>query len=117
MKTEPWYAVRCLFSHPSRVDENTGESSLYEERITLWTDCSETEAFKLAEEEAVFYAKENDCIFVEVVNCYHLFEEFIGNGSEIWSHMRGSNLTPDLYIQTFCCTSKDRVRFFNDEAK
>ena len=31
---QPWFAVRCLLTHPSRVRD--GDGNLYEERITLW---------------------------------------------------------------------------------
>ncbi len=102
---EPWYAVRCLFTHPNRA--KSGDGTLYEERITLWKCASDEEAYLKAENEAKEYEKE-DCIFIKATDCFHLFDESIGEGTELWSVMRGSFLTPEIYEETFCNTSRDR---------
>ena len=109
---EPWFAVKCLFSHPSRANETDG--NLYEERITLWRVSTFEEAFSLAEAEAREYASD-DCIFVRATDCFHLFDESVGHGSEVWSVMRGSHFDAETYAQTFCATSRDRTAYTSSD--
>jgi hypothetical protein len=106
--SEPWYAVRCLFDHPSRRKD--GEDHLYEERITLWKAKSFDDAFSQTEIEAMKYADENHCVFLRTSDCSHLFDEVIQEGSEIFTTMRGSNMHPELYQKTYCCSPSDRAR-------
>lgn len=96
---QPWYSVRCLFHHPSR--KNDGEAYLYEERTTIWKAASFDEAHRLAEEEARKYAEEANCVFIGSADSFHLFDESISEGVEIFSVMRGSNFDPDAYKDTF----------------
>ena|SRR5688572_11687585 len=105
-RPQPWIAVRCLFSHPQRASD--AELNLYEERITLWRAGSFKEAYAMADADALVYALEENCIFVRSTDAFHLFEESIRSGSEIWSVMRGSGMSPELYIATFCDTPRDR---------
>lgn len=105
-ESQPWYAVRCLFSHPTRV--NDGDGNLYEERITLWKCGCWDEAFRSARLEAEIYAKEADAILIDTTNAFHLFDAECGHGSEIWSIMRGSHLDAQNYTNTFCITDRDR---------
>src|SRR5688572_562177 len=104
---QPWFAVKCLFSHPSRAD--VSEQFLYEERIMLWRASNFEQAFALAEAEAAEYARNNTCTFVRATDSFHLFEGSVGHGSEVWSVMRGSGMEPELYAETFCATPRDRA--------
>ena len=104
---EPWYTVKCLFYHPTR--RSAGDDFLYEERVTLWRAESFQEAHGLAEEEARQYAEEAKCVFVKSTDSFHLFDQEVGSGVEVYSAMRGSNLRPDYYEKTFCVTSGDRL--------
>ncbi len=79
---EPWFAVKCLFSHPSRASD--AEKVLYEERITLWRVSSWDEAFRLAEGEAQEYASSDDCVFHFATDAFHLFEETVIFENLIW---------------------------------
>lgn len=105
---EPWYAVKCLFSHPGRANPEDG--TLYEERITLWRADSWNEAFQKAKDEARAYAAESDCKFLSATSAFHLFDGSLGEGTEVWSAMRESNLTPDFYVKTFSETDRDRIQ-------
>ena len=104
---EPWYSVKCLFHHPTRKVD--GEDFLYEERVTLWKAGSFREAHNLAEEEARQYAKEANCVFVASTDSFHLFDDKLSAGVEVYSTMRGSNLKPGVYRKTFCVTDRDRT--------
>ncbi len=110
--TEPWYSVKCLFDHPTRAKE--GEDHLYEERITLWRASSFEEAHRLAEQEARRYAAEVNCLFIGSTDSFHLFDDDISHGCELYSVMRGSNMTPSIYRSTFCITKRDRAKPLNE---
>ena len=110
---EPWFAVKCLFSHPNRANESDG--NLYEERITIWHASTFEEAFALAEAEAREYASD-DCVFIRATDSFHLFDESVGQGSEVWSVMRGSHMDAELYAKTFCTTPRDRTAYSRSDS-
>jgi hypothetical protein len=112
---QPWFAVKCLFSHPARADAS--ERFLYEERITLWRASSFQEAFALAEAEAAEYARSSTCTFVRATDSFHLFEDSVSHGSEVWSVMRGSGMEPELYAETFCATPRDRAGVLDEDSQ
>lgn len=107
-KTQPWFTVRCLFSHPARAKD--GDGHLYEERVTLWKCASWDEAFRLARIEAEKYAEEADAILIGTTDAFHLFDSECGHGTEVWSLMRGSHLDARTYTDTFCNTDRDRLQ-------
>ena len=101
-----WYGVRCVFHHASLSAKNEG--SLYEERITLWQADSFEEAIEKAEQEALQYAAETSSQFLEFSNAYMIYDEFIKEGSEVFSLMRGSHFPPSEYISTFYDTGREK---------
>ncbi|RYD35820.1 MAG: hypothetical protein EOP85_18725 [Verrucomicrobiaceae bacterium] len=103
-----WYSVKCLLHHPTRV--RVGETYLYEERITVWKASSFEEAEEKAKVEAQQYAAEADAVLVGPTDSFHLFDEQLVEGTEVYSTMRGSNFEPDSYENTFCITWGDRYR-------
>ncbi len=111
---QAWFTVKCLFSHPSRVDDAV--RFLYEERTTLWRTSSFKKAIELAEVEAAAYATEANCLFVRATDSYQLFDETIGQGSEIYSIMRDSGMEPEVYADTFCCTPRDHAGFLDEDS-
>jgi hypothetical protein len=106
--TEPgWYAVRCLF-RLGKIAGATG--SAYEERVTLWRADSSTHAIQRAEHEAVAYARtieESPDEYVGLAQCYRLADE-PGDGVEVFSLIRTSELEPDDYIDSFFDTGTER---------
>ncbi|RYD25740.1 MAG: hypothetical protein EOP87_23895 [Verrucomicrobiaceae bacterium] len=109
MKKQPeeWYSVKCLLHHPTRAKD--GDMYLYEERVTVWKATSHREAEEKARVEASTYAVEADAVLVNPTDSFCLFDGELGEGTEVYSLMRGSNLTPDFYENTFCVTSRDRM--------
>jgi hypothetical protein len=105
-ESQPWFTVRCLFSHPGRVKD--GDGNLYEERVTLWKCGSWDEAFRLARLEAETYAREGGAVLIDTTDAFHQFDTVCGHGTEVWSVMRGSHLNPQTYASTFCTTERDR---------
>jgi len=101
------YAVRCLFTHPTRVKD--GDGNLYEERVLLWESDNREKSLALAHEEALNYAKESAAEFIKVVDSFVLFESTTNLSElEVWSVMRGSMLDHIDYINTFMATPRDR---------
>jgi hypothetical protein len=103
---EPWFSVRCVFAF--EADHGTN----YEERVTLWHASSFEEAIERAEQEAREYAEELDARYVGLAQAFHLFVEDrpLGDGDEVFSLIRESELAPDDYISRFFDTGKERQR-------
>ena len=88
----------------------------FEREVQAFGNRSFQEAFALAEAEAAEYARGCHCTFIRATDTYHLFEESIGHGSEIWSVMRGSGMEPELYAETFCATPRDRAGVLDEDS-
>lgn len=100
-----WYSVRCVF----RWKDWEGEP--FEERITLWRARSLEHAIGLAEAEAVSYADANGVEHIEFSQAYALADDSdIGDGAEIFSLIRDSELSPEDYIDTFFATGGEHSR-------
>ncbi|RZU46274.1 hypothetical protein EV284_0944 [Streptomyces sp. BK022] len=95
-----WYGVRCVFRH-HHLD-------VYEERVTLWTARSLDEAIARAETEAREYCEMLDA--VEYVNFAEAFRigDVPGEGVEVFSLMRESELPPGEYVRRFFATGDER---------
>jgi hypothetical protein len=104
---EPWYAVRCVVRFPDRVDNR---DHVYEERITLWRADSFGTAIERAENEAREYAATLDGENVELAQAYHLAVEGadVGDGAEVFSLMRDSELGPREYVDRYFDTGAER---------
>ncbi|CAN5727990.1 hypothetical protein BH23PLA1_BH23PLA1_17660 [soil metagenome] len=107
MDTEPWYSARCVFR---QTGFRTGsDAAVYEERIVLLRADSFESATRKAEQEAGAYTSESveDLGFVDV---YHLCEAVVGDGSEVFSLMRTSEIGPEEYNTRFFDTGSERCR-------
>src|SRR5688572_23883013 len=102
---EPWFSVRCVFSHPSDTDGQT----LYEERVTLWRAGSFDEAVQRAEAEAKEYAENLDMQYVGLAQAYHLaVADAPSDGDEVFSLFRSSGLPSAEYLSRFFDTGDER---------
>jgi hypothetical protein len=107
MDVEPWYAARCIFRHRA----GHVRPSTYEERIILLRAHDFDHAVRRAEEEARGYAGSLEGVeYLECLDIYHLFEDAIGDGTEVFSLMRDSELGPKEYISRFFQTGSERSR-------
>src|SRR6185295_17315655 len=96
MNTEPWYAAQCVFRHK---DAGRGPKQTYEERIILLRAISADEAIARAEKEAEGYCADlNECEYLGYVQVFHLFEEVLGDGTEVFSSMQRSDLPAKEYL-------------------
>ncbi|WP_369190852.1 hypothetical protein [Streptomyces sp. R08] len=96
-----WYSVRCVFRHLSL--------GVYEERVTLWTARSLDEAISRAVSEAREYCEVLE--EVEYVNFAEAFRisEVPGEGVEVFSLMRESEMPPAEYVHRFFDTGNERT--------
>ena len=83
----------------------------------MWWAMDWDEAYDMAAEEAAVYAAEAECVYLQLVDAFYLFDDIIGSGTEVWSNMRESNLDADTYASTFCSTPRDRVHDFVPKKK
>lgn len=103
---EPWYAARCLFIDRQPMDGSP--SPVYEERIVLFQARSFEEAMKLAEDEARAYASQSaGREYLEYVDIFHLFETEVGHGTEVFSLLRKSPLSPAEYVKSHFDTGEE----------
>jgi hypothetical protein len=95
-----WYAVRCVFSveSPPRIG-----GQIYEERVTLWQASTADEAIERAETEARQYAaaiEDSPSMYLGVAQSFRLFDS-PGDGAEVFSLMRTSDLGPSAYLDAY----------------
>src|SRR5882724_9356878 len=87
---EPWYGAKCVFLH---VNIASCPGQVYEERVVLVRANDFDEAIRLAEIEANNYAGDDeDCTFTGFMNVFHIYDKKIGDGTEVYSLMRTSDL-------------------------
>jgi hypothetical protein len=95
-----WYTVRCIFR--SAADGG----SRYEERITLWHADDLDAAIALAEREAADYAEVHGVEHLGLAQAYWLTAP-PGDGGEVFSLERESELDPEAYLDQFFDTGRE----------
>ncbi len=106
--SDDWFAVRCIFAcgWPPDLPQR------YEERVTLWQAATFDEAIEKAEAEALEYAgaiDEAPGTYLGVAQAYK-FDGPPGEGVEVFSLVRGSDLPPDEYVNAFFDTGDEFQR-------
>ncbi|MGU3411141.1 hypothetical protein ACLBWP_13605 [Microbacterium sp. M1A1_1b] len=96
--TEAWFGVRCVFRHVE---------SIYEERVVIVLAADFTHAIAKAEAEAAEYAENVDAEYVGLAQAYAVADD-LGDGAEVFSLMRDSDLAPDEYLDAFFSTGDER---------
>jgi hypothetical protein len=108
MIDEPWYGAKCIFLHTG-IESCPGQ--VYEERVVLVRAGSFDEAISRAEAMAEEYAKDNGgCSYTGFIDVFHVYDEDIGDGAEVYSLMRESDLSKDEYLNRFYDTGTERTR-------
>ncbi len=99
-----WYAVRSFY----RFDPPDGEGQgVYEERVVIF-DADDVDAvMAMAEQEADEYA---DTVGAESLDCFQSFvlADQPGQGAEVFSLMRNSDLDASAYLDRFFDTGDER---------
>lgn len=107
---EHWYGVRTVYLVRPREEDLR---NLYEERVTILEATSHAEAVKKAEREAKAYAEEYEMEYLDYAESYQMFDQFLQGGSEVFSLMRESSYTSELYVKTFMNTGSERQKPLN----
>ena len=99
MSKESWYSAKCIFLH---AETESGHRQMYEERIILLKAPDFDEAIGRAENEAESYGRESDgCKYLGYADVFLLYDERIGDKTEIYSSLRRSSLGPKPYLEQF----------------
>jgi hypothetical protein len=79
--------------------------------VTLWRADDAASAILRAEAEAQEYAADVEAEYTGLAQAYLLFDE-VGDGAEVFSLLRTSNLDPDAYLDRYFDTGHERQRDF-----
>jgi hypothetical protein len=91
-----WYGVRGVFHWTG------AEGTPYEERVTLWRAHSVEDALARSEIEAERYALESGVEYLGFAQAYFIGGGAVsGDGDEVFSLLRDSDLAPDDYLAAF----------------
>ena len=104
-----WYGVRCVFA-VGRSPDAVGRT--YEERVTVWRARTAAEAVERAEAEAHEYVAAIDeprGAYLGLAQSFRMAEPS-GDGAEVFSLMRTSDLAPGDYLDRFFDTGDERQR-------
>lgn len=107
----PSYSVKCHFEWSPTKTKTLAH--LYEERITLWQADSIYAAIEAAEREALAYAEQNGFTFIGLSQAFWMFSELQGEGTELFSLLRESDLEPSEYLDHFHDTGFERESKYN----
>ena len=106
-----WFGVRCVFEWKGQTGVR---KRLYEERVLLWRAVDFDDAITKAEVEAVEYVAGREAAdpgpsrYLAFAQAYQLSEwDEPGNGIEVFSMLRGSDLEPGKYLTRFFDTGDE----------
>lgn len=99
-----WYAVRSFYRFDPRDDEGDG---IFEERVVIFQAEDIDAVMAMAEQEADEYA---DTVGAESLDRFQSFvlADEPGQGAEVFSLMRDSDLDPSAYLDRFFDTGDER---------
>ena len=107
MQVEPWYGVRLVYRHLSMKKPS------YEERVLI----VRAENFEAAIESAERLSRDNyeskTTIYTGYAMAFNIIDEdgpALGDGVEVFSLMRRSELDADDYLDRFYDTGAERTR-------
>lgn len=101
-----WYAAKSVVKH--RRVENRNEKTVFEERVVLFRASSFEEAAEKAEEEIAKYVGEGQgSWYLGYMDVYRVLAPSIGDGAEVFSMSRESDLCDHDYLDRFHDTGKE----------
>jgi hypothetical protein len=75
--------------------------------IVSFRAASADEAIALAEAEAAEYAADNAWQYLRFAQCFHIFDRELASGTEVFSLLRDSDLSPTDYIDRYFDTGSE----------
>jgi hypothetical protein len=107
MSNSEWYAAKTIYQHH--------RLTVFEERVVLLQAADFDDALAKAEAEAAEYCITcGDTVYLGFVSVFHLFDETIGHGTEVYSLMRESELSAEDYLDHFYDDGKERSQSSGD---
>jgi hypothetical protein len=94
-----WYGAKTIYRH-DLIEDDTAKT-LFEERVVLFQTVDFGGAIAQAEAEAKAYALNHDVEYLEFMDVFHIFDEKVGHGTEVYSLMRESRLSEQDYLDRF----------------
>jgi Domain of unknown function (DUF4288) len=94
-----WYGAKTIYKH-NLIEDDTAKT-LFEERVVLFQAVDFDGAIAQAEVEAEAYAVSHDVEYLGFMDVFHIFDEKVGQGTEIYSLMRESGLSGPDYLDRF----------------
>lgn len=95
-----WYSAKTIYRH--RLVQDGVTKTVFEERVVLFHAANFDEAIAKAEAEANDYCSAVEiAVYLGFVSVYYLPEEAVGDGTEIYSSMRDSDLSDKEYLARF----------------
>ncbi len=108
---EPWYGVRLVYQH------NRLSGHAYEERILIVRAKSAEAAIEMAEAISVQEYEDESTVRLEYAMTFNIFDcdgPCLPPGTEVFSLIRDSDLTPDEYLNRFHTTGAERSQDIAD---
>lgn len=95
-----WYSAKTIYRH--RLVQDGATKTVFEERVVLFHAANFDEAIAKAEAKAnAYFADVEIAVYLGFVDVYYLPEETVGEGTEIYSLMRDSDLSDSEYLTHF----------------
>jgi hypothetical protein len=115
MSKQDWYSAKTIYKH-HRVEAGKTKT-VFEERVVLLRATGFDDAIAKAEAEAAVYCgTDGDAIYLGFVDVFHLFDEKVGHGTEVYSLMRESGLANKKYLDHFYDDGKERRQIYGELA-
>ena len=116
-----WYSAKCIFRHL----ETESRRQIYEERIVLLKAKDSDTAIKKAEKNAIKYCEDiEDCEPAGLIDVFELYDEIVGDKTEIFSSIQSNELSPEDYLSQFypdtpddCETSGQTHRWYKKDGR
>lgn len=122
--TLEWYAVKLIYEfiitgdpNPENIDEEYSTDTTYEESIMLVKAISFDHAYSIAEMKAKeseydyinTYGEKVNYKFAEAIDCFHLFDEELETGTELYSRFMNvsKDITRDEFIDQYYPETKE----------
>lgn len=109
---EPWFGVRLLYRHTHA----TGQS--YEERILIVHSKTAEDAIETAEWLSVQEYESETTERLDYAMTFNIFDcdgPCLPHGTEVFSLIRDSELTPDEYLDRFHRSGSERSQQIDDQ--
>jgi hypothetical protein len=107
--TEPWYAAKTVYKKWYVLDGVA--QTCFEERVVLFRAASFKDAIAKAEAEAKRYAASSErSVYLGFMDIYWLFEETVGDTTEVFSLMRDSDLSEEEYLARYYGDGDETLR-------